>query len=211
MAVSNSEPKVVTTTTFHSKLVTAECSKNIYELCCDVMENVLRRHGRKSGDTTPDLYQFIKHVITRAQSHVVTVVVAMMYVERFKRRLPPKAVGDFDTSHRLFLVSVMLASKYLLDQTLTNKAWAKVAAGIFKVQDLNRMELDFLSVITFDLSVNKAMLDDFVQSKVRLYDLRISTELISLKDPLPTASSVVSAVALVTSAPLLALPTAVTV
>ena len=154
------------------------------DLVVDTMENVLRRNPRKPNDhRTPELAQFVRQVLTGSQANVVTVLLALIYVERFKQRLPPRSSGDHDTPHRLFYVALMLASKYLYDQTLTNRAWSKISV-IFGVEELNMMELDFLSLIKYDLFVDKAMFDDFLDTRVTHYDRAMSRELKHLHGPL---------------------------
>ena len=148
------------------------------------MEGVLKRGPRKPNDTkTPELASFVRQSLTGSQANVVTVLLALIYVERFKQRLPPRSSGDHDTPHRLFFVSLMLASKFLYDQTLTNRAWSKISA-LFTVEELNMMELDFLSLVKYDLYVEKRAFDEFLDTRVVQYDRAMSRELKRLHGPL---------------------------
>ena len=148
------------------------------------MDNVLRRGPRKTTDRrTPELTAFVRQALTASQANVVTVVLALMYIERFKKRLPPRSSGDHDTPHRLFFVALMLASKFLYDQTLTNRAWSKVSA-LFTVEELNVMEVDFLSLVKYDLYADKSAFDDFLDRRVVHFDRSVSSELKRLHGPL---------------------------
>eukprot|EP00300_Choanocystis_sp_HF-7_P034100 c46636_g1_i1.p1 GENE.c46636_g1_i1~~c46636_g1_i1.p1 ORF type:complete len:317 (-),score=58.82 c46636_g1_i1:17-967(-) len=55
------------------------------------------------------------------------------------------------TVHRIFLTCLVLAVKYIEDETLSNKDFAKV--GCVTVAELNRMECDALIALGFDATV----------------------------------------------------------
>ncbi|XP_077997504.1 protein CNPPD1-like [Glandiceps talaboti] len=80
-------------------------------------------------------------------------MVSMMYIDRLKHTNPEylKTVSSAD----LFLVTMMLASKYLYDEgeeeEMYNDEWAD-AAGL-DVDTVNEMERDFLSAINWNLFV----------------------------------------------------------
>jgi hypothetical protein len=155
------------------------------DLVVDTMGAVLKISPRRPGDVrTPELAHFVRHALASSQANVVTVVLALIYVERFKQRLPPKSKGDHDTPHRLFFVALVLASKFLYDQTLTNRAWAKVSGALFTVTELNTMEADFLGLLQYDLYVQKHAFDTFVDAHVAGYDRALAHELQRLHGPL---------------------------
>lgn len=92
-----------------------------------------------------------------------SVMVGMMYVQRLRQRRP-----DYLTqisSSELFLISMMMASKFLYDEGIEdevfNDEWAE--SGDVDVDDVNQMERDFLSAIDWNLFVRPedfaAMLD----------------------------------------------------
>ncbi|XP_070570919.1 protein CNPPD1-like [Ptychodera flava] len=80
-------------------------------------------------------------------------MLSMMYIERMKYTNPDylKKMSSAD----LFLVSMMLASKYLYDEgeeeELYNDEWADIA-GV-EVDDVNQMEMDFLAAMDWNLYV----------------------------------------------------------
>ncbi|ORE07079.1 hypothetical protein BCV72DRAFT_112739 [Rhizopus microsporus var. microsporus] len=61
----------------------------------------------------------------------------------------------------------MLANKYLDDNTFTNKTWSEVSG--MKVTDLNIMELEFLDVLQFRLSIKK---EEYERWRIALFDFR---------------------------------------
>lgn len=158
-------------------------SSRIVDMVVDTLLNVLPIRARNSNDKTPNLDLFVPTVVQRSQATIVMIMVALIYVERMKERLPKRAVGDYDTPHRLFFVGLMLASKFLNDQSYTNRAWSKVCNYLFRVDELNTMERDFLELIQFDLYLDHETFSEFVASRFRAYDRRLSAELAGLHGP----------------------------
>ena len=58
---------------------------------------------------------------------------------------------------RMFLASLMLASKYLHDKNYQNKAWAQITG--LKLEEINAAEMAFLSLIDYRLYVSKPTFD----------------------------------------------------
>lgn len=61
----------------------------------------------------PELIYFIQKITFQAGINCRTALVALIYLNRAKRLLPNGAVGGHDTCHRMFLASILLASKFL--------------------------------------------------------------------------------------------------
>ncbi|KAI9032785.1 hypothetical protein CLU79DRAFT_830619 [Phycomyces nitens] len=61
----------------------------------------------------PELVHFIQKITFSAGINCRTALVALIYLDRAKAALPKGAVGGHDTPHRMFLASMLLASKYL--------------------------------------------------------------------------------------------------
>jgi len=60
----------------------------------------------------------------------------------------------------------MLASKFLNDQSFTNRAWSKVSNQLFRTEEVNTMERDFLELIGFNLFVDSKAFGKFVEIRV---------------------------------------------
>lgn len=58
---------------------------------------------------------------------------------------------------RMFLASLMVASKYLHDKNYRNKAWAKISG--LGIQEINAAEMAFLRLIDYKLHVSKPTFD----------------------------------------------------
>lgn len=66
-----------------------------------------------SRRTAPELVYFILKITSEARISCHIAVVALIYIERCKSALPKNAIGDQDTIHRIFVASLLVASKYL--------------------------------------------------------------------------------------------------
>ncbi|CAG8571808.1 20702_t:CDS:1 [Gigaspora margarita] len=96
-------------------------------------------------------------------------VVGLIYVNRLKKTLPSTARGDFDTPYKIFLSAILVASKYLSDQSLQNKTIADITDGLYTVKDVNTMERSFLGLLKYDLWVDRNEVEDFLdQHRVEL-------------------------------------------
>jgi hypothetical protein len=86
--------------------------------------------------------------------------VGLIYLERMKKRDPGVCL-TLANFQRLFLVSVMTAAKYLDDFYYSNKHWAEV--GGITTQEINRLELEFLFRIGFNLHMQREEYDWYAE------------------------------------------------
>lgn len=72
------------------------------------------------------------------------------------------------TCHRVFLATLIVAAKYLNDQSPKNKHWS-AHSSVFSVGEVNLMEKQLLSLLDFDLRITEAdlasSLQDFLQAQ----------------------------------------------
>ncbi|ORX95121.1 hypothetical protein K493DRAFT_315166 [Basidiobolus meristosporus CBS 931.73] len=101
-----------------------------------------------SHTASADFKAFCSALIFTTELSSTIILTALQYIHRFKS-YSPSAGGDKGSEYRLFTVALMLASKFLDDSTYTNKTWSEVTR--IPVEELNRMELEFLVFIDFDL------------------------------------------------------------
>ncbi|ORX97209.1 hypothetical protein K493DRAFT_200726, partial [Basidiobolus meristosporus CBS 931.73] len=93
---------------------------------------------------------FCRQVLSSTQVPLPVVLLALIYIQRFKGSSPATKGAD-SSEGRLFAVSLMLANKYLDDNAFTNRTWSEVT-GI-PLQEINIMEKEFLTVLSFNLNV----------------------------------------------------------
>ncbi|KAM4061453.1 cyclin domain-containing protein [Hirsutella rhossiliensis] len=75
-------------------------------------------------DNIPTLGEFITQLVVSSNVQVPTLMSTLVYLARVKSKLQPMARGQRCTIHRIFLASLILASKYLNDRSPKNKHWA---------------------------------------------------------------------------------------
>ena len=102
----------------------------------------------------PRLPDFIAYMVNLSQTLPMTLLAAMVFLERFRKNLPGKSSGAPETLHRVFLAALILANKVLFDVPLKNSHWAKLSASFYSLDEINLMEKQFLSIIHYDLSLH---------------------------------------------------------
>lgn len=130
---------------------------------CDLMPT---RPGRRS---LPEYVFFVQKMTHLAQINARTLLIALIYLQRAKSNLPKRAVGSDDTNHRMFLGSLLVASKFLKDSswttsTLTNRRVYEICGGLFSLQDVCQLERAFLNLISYDCFVDEDILNAFVEA-----------------------------------------------
>lgn len=159
--------------------------------------------SKSSIVSLPELLFFIEKVTHRAGVTCRVIVYAMIYLERAKEALPKGAVGNYgtlqknidndffdynsnknlpllltDTTHRLFLASLLLASKFLEDDVeqranndslfapmprLNGKRLRDLCGGIYTLRDINTFELSFLKLIKYRCWVDDDDVENFLR------------------------------------------------
>lgn len=79
-----------------------------------------------SSITMPELVYFIQKITFQAGINCRTALVGLIYLNRAKQLLPKGAVGGHDTCHRMFLASILLASKFLCTDSITIKVLSNI-------------------------------------------------------------------------------------
>ncbi|KAI9306632.1 hypothetical protein BJ944DRAFT_159546 [Cunninghamella echinulata] len=138
---------------------------------CDVLPIKSSLRGKEiptvRGRPLPELLYFIQKITIGAEINCRTAIVALIYLERIKSFLPNHAVGGYDTSHRLLLGSLLLASKFLkgstwTNNTLTNHQLYDLCDGLFHYQDIDQLERAFLKLIQYQCWVDDKDVNDFI-------------------------------------------------
>ncbi|GJE98005.1 cyclin-domain-containing protein [Phanerochaete sordida] len=101
---------------------------------------------------SPDFVRFMQKVLETTQVSQSVIVLALHYIYRLKIRNRFTS-GQSGSEYRVAIAALMMANKFLDDNTYTNKTWSEVS-GI-ELEEINRMEREFLLGIDFGLYVDK--------------------------------------------------------
>ncbi|KAI9486902.1 MAG: cyclin domain-containing protein [Benjaminiella poitrasii] len=131
---------------------------------CDLIKTRKNRQLR----SLPEYVFFVQKVTHQAKINVRTLLVALIYLQRAKAKLPKRAIGNDDTIHRMFLAAVLLASKFLKDttwttHTITNRQIYEICGGLFSLDEIHQLERGFLKLLQYDCWVDDESLNDFVK------------------------------------------------
>ncbi|KAF8060779.1 cyclin-domain-containing protein [Lyophyllum atratum] len=101
---------------------------------------------------TPTFVQFMQKLLETTQVSQSVIVLSLHYIYRLKdrNRFTPAQPGS---EFRIAVAGLMMANKFLDDNTYTNKTWSEVS-GI-ELPEINRMEREFLMGVDFNLYVDK--------------------------------------------------------
>ncbi|KAF5376866.1 hypothetical protein D9615_007265 [Tricholomella constricta] len=108
---------------------------------------------------TPTFVQFMQKLLETTQVSQSVIVLSLHYIYRLKdrNRFTPAQPGS---EFRIAVAGLMMANKFLDDNTYTNKTWSEVS-GI-DLTEINRMEREFLMAVDFNLYVDKATYESWM-------------------------------------------------
>ncbi|KAK9766628.1 hypothetical protein K7432_004169 [Basidiobolus ranarum] len=154
--------------------------------CADMVCSIWHfNSGRLEKPADPAFHGFCYQVLSSSQVSVPVVLLALLYIQRFKNSSPCTKGAD-SSEGRLFAVSLMLANKYLDDNAFTNRTWSEVT-GI-PLQEINIMEKEFLMILSFNLNLTHRELKGWSKS---LNDHLVYQEML-VRSAINTKSSVTS-------------------
>ena len=85
-------------------------------------------------------------------------IIAFIYISRINKKMPI----NLWNIHRLLITSVLLSQKYLEDITFKNEHFALIG-GIQPLMEINKLEIDFLKMIEFNLYVTSQQFEEYLE------------------------------------------------
>ncbi|KAI8888398.1 hypothetical protein K501DRAFT_240775 [Backusella circina FSU 941] len=93
---------------------------------------------------------FVQKILKATQISCTCIILALYYIQQL-RTAYPSIRASIGSEVRLFTTALVLANKYLDDNTFTNKTWSEVSS--IPVTELNIMEMEFLSALNYSIHI----------------------------------------------------------
>lgn len=103
---------------------------------------------------TSSFKQFVINIIDQTQFPPTSVSLALFYILRLKSTSQRSIIGCANSEFRIFSVALMLANKFLDDNTYTNKTWSEITK--LPLNEITKMEVEFLTNIRYSLIPNQS-------------------------------------------------------
>ncbi|KAF8243331.1 hypothetical protein K440DRAFT_647560 [Wilcoxina mikolae CBS 423.85] len=112
----------------------------------------------------PSYRKFVYQILSSTRLPSSTILLGLVYL-RERTTLPPSAGSGLrpDNVYRVLTISLLLASKFLDDNTFQNKSWSEVTN--IPVQELNALEKEWLRDIKWNLHIDPEGTKGFSQYK----------------------------------------------
>eukprot|EP00271_Cylindrocystis_brebissonii_P016282 TRINITY_DN3965_c0_g1_i3.p1 TRINITY_DN3965_c0_g1~~TRINITY_DN3965_c0_g1_i3.p1 ORF type:complete len:338 (-),score=42.16 TRINITY_DN3965_c0_g1_i3:669-1682(-) len=121
-------------------------------------------HGERAPSIS--LWDYLARIFKYANCTPTCFMAAYLYLNRLVVRNPDYVITSQNV-HRILITAVMVAAKFLDDSYFNNAFYAKV--GGVTTAEMNRLELEFLFKISFDLhistSVFNELFSDFLEAR----------------------------------------------
>ncbi|CAG8553131.1 45802_t:CDS:2 [Gigaspora margarita] len=140
--------------------------ENLVDTTALIIDVIWKKFSLKLNTQVISLRLFIQEVLRRSRTSWATLETALLYLLRIKLKiaaLQPDSMtinstttinekGDPATcGRRMFLASLIIASKYIQDCNYSNSAWSKISG--LPIQDINAIERRFLNLINYNLFI----------------------------------------------------------
>ncbi|ORX60699.1 hypothetical protein DM01DRAFT_242316, partial [Hesseltinella vesiculosa] len=134
----------------HSSILTLDDPIQLADLCSYLVPRIWTGRVTRPVKRASAFKHFCQKLFKDTQISCGCIILALYYLQqlRIAYSVLPGTVGS---DIRIFTVALILANKYLDDNTFTNKTWSEVS-GI-PTQELNRMEMEYLSALDFQIHV----------------------------------------------------------
>lgn len=124
----------------------------------------------------PSYRKFVYQVLSSTRLPSSTILLGLVYL-RERTTMPQMAGTRQEHVYRLLTIALLLASKFLDDNTFQNKSWSEVTN--IPVQELNQLEKDWLREIKWNLHVDPEGTKGFSQYKT-MWDVWVERNLVKI-------------------------------
>jgi hypothetical protein len=128
--------------------------------------NLTRFHSRTPPNIS--LSDYLRRIVKYTSVEKSCLLILLIYIDRVCELHPHFTVSSL-TVHRFLITAVTVASKALSDSYCTNSHYAKV--GGISTQEINTLELEFLSLIDWHLASTGPILQQYYANLVEQHPL----------------------------------------
>lgn len=146
-----------------------KCTDLLCKTCIHAVPSYFGINEPNSYYYPPNMTRYARELTFRTKTTPLTIIVAIIYAQRFANVLPRSAKGNLDTSLRILTASLIIASKYLHDCCYKNRHWAVISKD-FSLEAINSMELEFLNFLSFEIAVNEKSINSFISKNFRIFN-----------------------------------------
>ncbi|KAI9358514.1 hypothetical protein BD770DRAFT_427299 [Pilaira anomala] len=111
---------------------------------------------------------YIESVVQKSRIDAGTLITSLSYARRLRSKLSSTSRGMECTHHRIFIATLIIASKYIHDSALKNKYWVGYAQ-IFSPSEINLMEKQLLQLLDYNLEIKSVDYNLIINDVVKLY------------------------------------------
>lgn len=107
---------------------------------------------------TLSIEDYIKRLITSLDISKNHIIVSLIYIDRLKIKF------NYDNCHKLVLISLLIANKFLEDDNMNNNFWAN--CGGISLNDINKFEIKFIKKINYMLYIQE---EEFIKKYEEIF------------------------------------------
>ncbi|CAO3696834.1 unnamed protein product [Umbelopsis ramanniana] len=122
-------------------------------------------------DHLPHLLPFVRLITEKCSITPLVIVIALIYVKRFRATLPESYKTESNTAHRIFVSSILVASKYIDDDPITIGQIVHASGDVWTFKETARMELAFMKFLRWNLFVKEQEIINFLSEHRFAVDL----------------------------------------
>lgn len=115
----------------------------------------------------PNFKKWVHNLLATTQVTQNVILLSLLFIHRLKV-LNPKMHGLPGSEYRLLTVALMLANKFLDDNTYTNKTWSEVSQ--LSVNEIHVMEVEFLGNMRYSLLVTEKQWEEWLVKLARFHE-----------------------------------------
>ncbi|KAJ2960918.1 hypothetical protein NQZ79_g3791 [Umbelopsis isabellina] len=121
-----------------------------------ITEASAQQHNGKPilrSNQLPHLLPFVQLITEKCSVTPLVIIIALIYVKRFRATLPPGYKTEANTAHRIFVSSILVASKFIDDDPITIAQIVHASGDVWTMKETARMELAFMKFLRWEMYV----------------------------------------------------------